>query len=34
MTKGLSPRMRGNQRLALRIVKDDGSIPAHAGEPG
>ena len=31
--KGLSPRMRGNQVRTDGMVYEDGSIPAHAGEP-
>ena len=31
--RGLSPRMRGNRVLLVVRVLDDGSIPAHAGEP-
>ena len=31
--KGLSPRMRGNHRVANAVSADLGSIPAHAGEP-
>ena len=33
MSPGLSPRMRGNQSLAVRIQRYQGSIPAYAGEP-
>ena len=31
---GLSPRVRGNRRIALRLRAGFGSIPASAGEPG
>ena len=34
MAKGLSPRVRGNRRMRLRISCIAGSIPARAGEPG
>ena len=30
---GLSPRVRGNLPLDVVCVRDDGSIPACAGEP-
>ena len=33
MTKGLSPRVRGNLDLALRCLRSHRSIPACAGEP-
>ena len=32
--QGLSPRMRGNRCIAMRRSNRQGSIPAHAGEPG
>ena len=32
-SRGLSPRMRGNLRAALRPPCRPGSIPAHAGKP-
>ena len=32
-SSGLSPRMRGNHVTDSPLVADDGSIPAHAGEP-
>ena len=33
MSHGLSPRVRGNRRRAIIIIRDNGSIPACAGEP-
>ena len=30
---GLSPRMRGNLHVFVSIERENGSIPAHAGEP-
>ena len=32
--QGLSPHMRGNQDLTFGVTMTEGSIPAHAGEPG
>ena len=31
--QGLSPRRRGNPRVAVRVLRKPGSIPAQAGEP-
>ena len=31
--EGLSPRTRGNPPRGFLLVADEGSIPAHAGEP-